>query len=45
LAVSRLEVLREFGLVLAGSVVLSLIAARLLTPPVTREASPPATLA
>jgi predicted RND superfamily exporter protein len=33
LAVSRLELLREFGLVLAGSVLLSLIAARLLTPP------------
>jgi predicted RND superfamily exporter protein len=42
LAVSRLEVLREFGLVLAGSVLLSLLAARLLTPPGPRREPSPA---
>ncbi len=40
LALSRLEVLAEFGLVLAGSILLALLAARLLAAPaVTR---PPA---
>ncbi|HEY3241493.1 MAG TPA: RND transporter, partial [Acidimicrobiia bacterium] len=34
LALSRLEVLAEFGLVLAGSILLALLAARLLAPPV-----------
>lgn len=34
LAVSRLEVLAEFGLVLAGSILLALLAARLLAAPV-----------
>ncbi|MGH9037512.1 MAG: RND transporter, partial [Acidimicrobiia bacterium] len=34
LAVSRLEVLAEFGLVLAGSILLALLAARLLVVPV-----------
>lgn len=40
LALSRLEVLAEFGLVLAGSILLALLAARLLAAPVATR--PPA---
>ncbi|MGH8999303.1 MAG: MMPL family transporter, partial [Acidimicrobiia bacterium] len=40
LAVSQLSVLREFGLVLAGTVLLSLLAARLLTPSARSAVAP-----
>lgn len=42
LAVSRLEVLAEFRLVLAGSILLALLAARLLVAPAGDSPAPPA---